>query len=142
MLVDMGCTLETRDVTGDDGSRHPLGAFVPLIHAIVHQGSTSLVRKMLQRGAPAECHTEDGKTALMYAAELGASQILADLIQFGADVTKEQPGGEKWTALMYAARHGNRSACRVLMGAMGIRPPDAKKPMVADEVNGVEMDAE
>ena len=102
----------------------------PLIHAIVNQGGTRLVRKMLDRGADPDAEV-GGKTALMHAAEIGASQIIFDLIKASANPFKEQEGGEGWTALMFAARHGHAAASQVLMTAMGIRPPEGKNMVVS-----------
>jgi ankyrin repeat protein len=114
MLVDAGCDL---------GNLETKKWKSPLIHAILNQGGTSLVRKMLLRGACAECKSEDGKSALMHAAHLGEAQMLHELLQAGADPFKEQKGGKGWTALMYSAQNGSRAASALLMDAMGICAP-------------------
>jgi len=104
----------------------------PLIHAIVNEGGTRLVRKLLDRGAsPDEVDPVDGKTPMMYAAELGESQIIHDLIKADANPRLELEGGNGWNALMFAARHGHASAARVLQNAMGIRPPERTRMVVA-----------
>ncbi len=117
LLVDAKCELAEyrRKISGTEETQ----SCVPLIHAIVHNAGTLLVRKMLERGACPQCAV-DGKTALMHAAELGDSQIVSDLIKAGADPLIEHGNG--MTALMWAARMGHRSASRVLMAAMGIGP--------------------
>jgi len=104
----------------------------PLIHAIVNEGGTRLVRKLLDRGAsPDEVDPVDGKTPMMYAAELGESQIIHDLVKADANPRLELEGGNGWNALMFAARHGHASAARVLQNAMGIRPPERTRMVVA-----------
>ena len=115
ILVDAQCELGeyNRKTVGTDQTR----TCVPLIHAIVNNAGTLLVRKMLERGASAECAV-DGKTALMHAAELGDSQVVSDLIKAGADPLKEHGAG--MTALMWAARMGHKSVSRMLMTVMGI----------------------
>ena len=120
LLVDSQCELGEykRKIVGTEEAQ----TCVPLIHAIVHNAGTLLVRKMLERGASAQCAV-DGKTALMHAAELGESQIVSDLIKAGADPLTEYGNG--MTALLWAARMGHKSASRVLMTAMGIGPPNA-----------------
>ncbi len=120
LLVDAQCDLGgyRRKVPGTDETR----ICFPLIHAIVHNAGTLLVRKMLERGASPQCAV-DGKTALMHAAEVGDSQIVSDLIKAGADPLVEH--GNRMNALMWAARMGHKSVSRVLMAAMGIGPPSS-----------------
>ena len=89
----------------------------PLILAIKHK-QHSCVSWMLRHGANPDCEDQDGKTALMYAAELGYGQMVADLVHAGARIDAIDQR-TKFSALDYAAYHGNTQSARILLKEEG-----------------------
>lgn len=94
----------------------------PLILAIQHR-QHSCVSWMLRHGANPDCEDQDGKTALMYAAELGYGQMVADLVHAGAQINAIDQR-TKFSALDYAAYHGNTQSARILLKEEGKTLPD------------------
>ena len=74
-----------------------------------YRGHTSIVRYLLDEGAPVNTQDVNGTTALMFASELGHSEVVCVLINYGADVNilAKDPNA---TALMFACNH-QRSVC-------------------------------
>lgn len=89
----------------------------PLILAIEYKLHTC-VSWMLQHGADPDCSDMNSKTALMYAAELGYGQMVADLINAGA-CTHLIDEKTKFSALDYAAYHGHKQSARILLKEEG-----------------------
>lgn len=89
-----------------------------LLRAIADQ-QPQRVAILLDQGVSPEATTAtgefQGKTALMWAAETGQTEILELLLDYGATVDRTNPKGG--TALMYAAVAGQTEAIRLLAEA-------------------------
>jgi len=81
--------------------------------------SHDFMRLLIERGASVNVRTNDGKTALMLAAEEDQSTAPGDretveiLLNAGADPNVSDRSG--WTALMYAAKCGGTDVARTLL---------------------------
>lgn len=75
-----------------------------------------LVNKLLKDGMDLSLTTMSGRTALMYAAESGMSDIVKLLIEHGADINASDRL-MNLTALMYASMLGNEEVVDVLLSA-------------------------
>lgn len=85
-----------------------------LCHLIVQPETTPQeIRKLLELGTNPSVRDEQGKTALMKAANRGLTEIGALLIAYGAEIDTQDEYG--WTALMYAVEKNNRSICSGLL---------------------------
>ena len=89
----------------------------PLILAIEYM-QHSCVSWMLRHGANPDCSDRTRKTALMYAAERGYGQMVADLIHAGASIHTIDKR-TKFSALDYAAYHGHKHSARILLQEEG-----------------------
>jgi len=80
-------------------------------------GRTNAVRKLLAESETVDVGTRDGMgwTPLMYAAESGHAEIVALLIEAGANVYSENNDGA--TALHLAAEKGRTKVARILLKA-------------------------
>ncbi len=76
------------------------------------KGAVAQVEKLLARGVSPDCRDNEGKTALMRAAEDGNPALVGVLIRHGADVNALDDDGE--TALMKAAFGGHLSVVELL----------------------------
>lgn len=85
----------------------------PLILAIEYR-QHGCVSWMLRHGANPDCADGNRKTALMYAAELGYGQMVADLVNAGASINAIDTR-TKFSALDYAAYHGHKQSARILL---------------------------
>jgi ankyrin repeat protein len=73
----------------------------------------SVLQRLVEAGADVNVCTDDGKTALMFAAGRGRADLAAELLRAGAEVnTRNRNGG---TALMYAAVSGNPAIAELLI---------------------------
>ncbi len=96
-----------------EGSR----AMTALHQACLH-GHAEAAHWLLEHGADVDQANDGGKTALMYAAEIGADGIVADLLAHGAD--PRLMTGEDYrqvTALHLAAGSGSAKTVRALLAA-------------------------
>lgn len=100
----------------------PFSSTYPLILAIQCE-QHSCVSWMLRHGANPDSSDLNCKTALMYAAERGYGQMVADLINAGACVyTIDQKIG--FSALDYAAYNGHKQSARILLKEEGKKVPE------------------
>ena len=84
-------------------------------------GHTSIVRYLLDEGAPVNTQDVNGSTSLMIASVLGHSEVVCVLINYGADLNILAKGLDDATALMYACDH-QRTVCVDLLLAGGADP--------------------
>jgi len=79
-------------------------------------GSADDVRTILAKGCDVDARDKHGKTALMWAAEKGHSEIVRMLAAgAGANVDAQDKNG--WTALMWAAKNGDPDTIQNLVNA-------------------------
>jgi ankyrin repeat protein len=71
------------------------------------------VKKLIEEGCDVDAYDDSGKTALMYAAKNGQSEIMNMLIKKGAMVDEDCYSGK--TALMYAAAYGQTEIVKLLI---------------------------
>jgi hypothetical protein len=84
----------------------------PLIDAAI-QGNSQRVRQLLQQGVPPDTHDEHGETALNWAAHLGHTAVVKDMLAAGAD--REVVGNFlRATPLILAAQGGHRGIVALL----------------------------
>ncbi|GIV30361.1 MAG: hypothetical protein KatS3mg028_1427 [Bacteroidia bacterium] len=88
------------------------GAHLDLISATCI-GDKDAAESLIRNGADVNAKDEDGRTALMKAAELGHKEVAELLIQHGADVNAKDEDGE--TALMKAAFNGHKEVAELLI---------------------------
>jgi hypothetical protein len=108
-----------RTITALDGKPREALIFFALEHPTV-------LRRLLEVGAPANAPNEFGKTALMYAAQFDLVDTAKVLLDYGADVnaqTEQEPGceinvaiGER-TALMYVAENASLPLLELILQA-------------------------
>ena len=72
-----------------------------------------IVQLLLEKGADVNAKDNDGRTALMFAAEKGHTEIVQILLKKGADVNAEDEYGG--TALMIAAENGHTEIIKLLL---------------------------
>jgi ankyrin repeat protein len=79
-----------------------------------YNGHTTVVRRLLERGADLTAQNAEGRTALMFAATGSFPKTVEVLLKAGADpnVTGEVEG---WSALMFAAAEGRPEVVRALL---------------------------
>lgn len=76
-------------------------------------GELAEVKTLLDKGAPVNQTTRDGRTALMGAARKGHLEVIRLLLDNGAQVNLASKNG--WTALMMAALEGRLEVVRFLL---------------------------
>ncbi|KAI9889411.1 MAG: hypothetical protein M1814_005347 [Vezdaea aestivalis] len=76
-------------------------------------GHELIVRLLSEKGADVEAKTNDGSTALYWAARNGHETVVKLLLEKGADV--EAKGEYGWTALHWAARNGHEAIIKLLL---------------------------
>jgi ankyrin repeat protein len=79
----------------------------------VNGGDRELVASFIKAGIDINAKEEDGRTALLIAAEKGDAAMAALLADSGADVNARDVDG--YTALMYAAYKGNLEIAELLL---------------------------
>jgi ankyrin repeat protein len=82
------------------------------LFAAIFAGNAARVRELLDAGADVDARI-DAATPLEYAILGGQSEVVALLLERGADANR--PGGEGRTPLMLAAQVGNREIARQLL---------------------------
>ena len=87
----------------------------PVLVLPAANGSLSTVNFLLGAGARIDAADGTGLTALMSAAFMGHSDILATLLAQGASIEQVDQSG--YTALMYACNAGHTAAVQVLLAA-------------------------
>lgn len=109
--------------SGADPNQHREGT-TPLLIAAAYSGHTESARLLLEYGAEAD-RTSEGWTALHHAANNNHADIVAALLQCGADIELREPESHQ-TALQMAVQAGHVEVVRVLLeyGA----DPDATIP--------------
>ena len=84
------------------------------LHLAARFGRVEMVESLIEaRGYVNEESYDDGKTALIHAANAGHLTVAQLLIEFKADVNVEDYDGD--TALMHAARAGHLEVVRLLI---------------------------
>ncbi len=73
----------------------------------------SAMSRLIEQVNDANIRLDDGRTALMLAAKLGASQVVETLLNNGADIHARNLNGG--TALMYAAINGDLNTMKLLL---------------------------
>lgn len=93
-------------------------AMTALHQACLH-GHAEAAHWLLEHGADVDQANDGGKTALMYAAEIGADRIVTDLLAHGADPRLTTTGEDyrQVTALHLAAGSGSVKTVRALLAA-------------------------
>ncbi|HKK13728.1 MAG TPA: ankyrin repeat domain-containing protein [Gammaproteobacteria bacterium] len=94
----------------DGMAKTDVGAAAMFNSIVKHR--TRMVSSLLRTGANVDERNMEGKTPLMAAAELGFEDIVAILIDHGADRDATDSYGE--TAYEFAARNGHESVCQML----------------------------
>jgi ankyrin repeat protein len=79
----------------------------------VNEGDRELVSSFIKAGIDINAKEDDGRTALLIAAEKGDAGMAALLADSGADVNARDVDG--YTALMYAAYKGNLELAELLV---------------------------
>lgn len=87
----------------------------PLMRAII-AGHTSTALLLIELGADVSMRCADGKTALIYAAEIANAKTAAALLVKGADVNAQSTKKQE-TALMFAAARGSVDVASLLLNA-------------------------
>lgn len=100
------------NIGGADDADHV--ATTPLI-AAAGDGTTSMVRFLLNANADANHASPDGATPLMSGAIRGSAEIVQLLLSEGAEVNAKASKG--WTALMAASQNGKTETVRTLLDA-------------------------
>lgn len=95
-------------------SRTPRDGHTPLMVA-ARVGNTAVARALVKEGSPLEIKSDQGYTALMWAAEGSAGNVetVAALIELGAAVEAKSSDGS--TALMIAALKGDAARVKALL---------------------------
>lgn len=78
----------------------------------VKKGNIARVAELINKGADINAKDNDGKTALIYAADKGHTEIATLLIDKGANVNAKSNGGK--TALMLARAIGHEDIVQLL----------------------------
>ena len=99
-LVEVGANV---DAVGGYGT--------PLHHALEFR-NFEVAKSLVKAGADPNVRDKNGHTPLMMAAT-GSAELLELLIDLGAEVNAKQ--NHDWTALHYAAAHGDKDIIRVLI---------------------------
>merc|ERR1719424_2369444 len=86
------------DVAGGDVAIDP---FASDLFGAAYHGDTQLVRLLVAGGAPLDRTDRRGLTPLMYAARLGHSEVVSQLLDAGMGVDERSSGG--MTVLHHAA---------------------------------------
>lgn len=93
------------------GSRSTM---TPLMAASMN-GHDAAVKKLLELGASPETRSDDGRTAIIYAAGWGNSACVEALLAKGARV--DARGDDGWTAIMLASARGDLDRLQALLAA-------------------------
>lgn len=95
--------------------------------------SPECVAKLLQKGADPDTADNEGKTALMSAAEQGWTETLRLLLGRKARVDLLDRGENRWTALHYAAAAGRLETARLLVeGGAAVQQRSGRDERAAD----------
>eukprot|EP01106_Pelomyxa_sp_JSP_P004437 TRINITY_DN1690_c0_g1_i2.p1 TRINITY_DN1690_c0_g1~~TRINITY_DN1690_c0_g1_i2.p1 ORF type:complete len:193 (+),score=73.50 TRINITY_DN1690_c0_g1_i2:32-610(+) len=83
------------------------------------EGDLAHVSALLDSGrAAVSDHDDDGRTALLWAADRGHAPVVAELLKRGADVNHQDVDGQ--TALHYAVSCGHADLVKLLLAVPGI----------------------
>lgn len=95
-------------------SRTPRDGHTPLMIA-ARVGNTAAARALVKEGAPLEIKSDQGYTALMWAAEGGSgnAETIAALIELGAEIEAKSSDGS--TSIMIAALKGDAPRVKALL---------------------------
>ncbi len=96
-------------------ARTRLGAYTPL-HLASRGGHAEVVRLILEAGADPDAYTTTGVTAMHFAADADAGDVVDALAAHGGDVDARDSFAER-TPLMFATVRGADAAVRALLGA-------------------------
>ena len=97
-----------------DALGQPSAAFVAEIHGLQAQSEEGLTEHEAEsRRQRLEAYFEDGSTALMYAAALGHHDVVALLVQAGADARLQDR--DQQSALVHAANSGSVQSVQLLL---------------------------
>ncbi len=115
-----------------------LGGYAPL-HLASRGGSVAVARLILEAGADPDLFTKTGVTALHFAADADAAELVRALIEYGADVNAQDHFAER-TPLMFAAVRGADAALGALLvaGADAALVTRVKDYEVIDQTNRME----
>ncbi|HLG59074.1 MAG TPA: ankyrin repeat domain-containing protein [Vicinamibacterales bacterium] len=91
-----------------------LGGWTPVTMAAA-QGASSAVSALLRHGADPNRPNDLGRTALMFAANYGQTEIIRLLVKAGANVRARPNSEPRFSALLAAASNGHVDAVRVLL---------------------------
>ncbi len=92
-----------------------LGGYAPL-HLASRGGHASVARLILEAGSDPNLFTTTGATALHFAADADAADLVRTLVEFGAEVDARDSFSER-TPLMFAAARGADGAVKALLEA-------------------------
>lgn len=81
----------------------------------IKNGSTTIVKALLELGADVDTRFDDGRTALMYAASVGNTSLMQTLLRAGADINAQRENG--FTPLLDAIFNGHIDAVQNLVKA-------------------------
>ena len=110
-------TADQKRAAGQEGAIDLEGQFfLSDLFTGCREGNTAKLMESLEAGVAIDQADNDGKTALMCAAEAGQARSVRILLQEGAGVDPVDRDG--WSALMYAAL-ANSSPCVTLLGGAG-----------------------
>lgn len=88
------------------------------LHEAAEKGNVEQVVAHIAAGSDLNAYDAQGKTALMYAAEMHEFEVVKRLLQAGADVHLPSQGTiTGFTAVHYAAGHGDNRIIELLLGA-------------------------
>lgn len=95
----------------------PVNRFGSVLHAAVRSASKSMVQFCLRRRYDTEATNAWGRTPLSIAASRGYHEIVALLLDHGADTEAEGrvKSEEQWRPLHYAARGGHEAVVEILL---------------------------
>jgi len=105
------------ELLGEREAARYRSSLVPVtLHQAVLAGNTEEVKRLLDKGVPANTRDDNDRTALMIATDEGNQALVRLLIAYGADVRVRSAQGD--TPLIHAAE-GNNSALVALLLANG-----------------------
>merc|ERR1712098_796590 len=96
------------------GARMSGGSFKrTFLMVAAEEGSTKVIRKLIEKGAKMEAQDVNGYTALHYAAKAGKGPPCKELIEKGANVNAQTKRGT--TPLMHAAYRAHAEVVKILL---------------------------
>lgn len=106
--------LQRSIATGIDIRSALHNSWISALHCAARHGKTSIIRILLDHGAPADGDEPNRHSPLHWAAAKGHLDVITQLLDAGANINLEHPF-ESTTALSFASRYGHLKATELLL---------------------------